>query len=64
MSALEAMAEHVAKQLVEHRGVKPLNPEEKRALLRMDPRDLWAPDVAQRIQQMVEAMQHEDAKPT
>ena len=60
MSALEAMAEHVAKQLVEYRGVKPLNQEEKRALLRMDPRDLWAPDVAERIQQ---EMQNENAKP-
>ena len=57
------LANHISDELVRHHGMQPLNSEEKRAILRMNPRDLYAPDVAQRIQQMVEAMQNEGAKP-
>ena len=53
------LANHITDELTRHHGIRPLNAEEKRA-----PRDLYAPDVAQRIQQMVKAMQNEDAKPT
>ena len=58
------LANHISDELVHHHGTQPLNAEEKRAVLRMHPRDLYEPDVAQRIQQMVEAMRNEDAKPT
>jgi hypothetical protein len=58
------LANHIADELVRHHGIRPLNLEEKRAILRMEPRDLYAPDAAQRIRQMVKAMQNEDAKPT
>ena len=57
------LANHISDELVRHHGIQPLNAEEKRAILRMHPRDLYAPDVAQRIQQMVKAIQNEDAKP-
>ena len=42
---------HIADELVRHHGIRPLNSEEKRAILRMNPRELYAPDVAERIQQ-------------
>ena len=59
-----SVANHISDELVRHHGICPLNAEEKRAILRMHPRDLYAPDVTQRIQQMVKAMQNEDAEPT
>ena len=58
------LANQLVGELVRHHGMQPLNAEEKRAVLRMNPRDLYAPDVAQRIKRMVKAMQNEDAKPT
>ena len=45
------LANDIADELTRHHGIRPLNSEEKRAILRMNPRELYAPDVAERIQQ-------------
>ena len=50
-----SMVDHVADELVRHRGIPPLTPAEKEVLEHLNPKLMYAPDPARLIREAVAA---------